>query len=120
MSAGAVSEAPTAAGIPVENPATGETITTVPEVGADQVRAMVAGAREAQPVWEAIGFEGRADVLLAARRWMLANAERIVTTIVGETGRPADETQLAELTYGLSALEFWAKTAPEYLSLIHI
>jgi len=115
MSAGAVSEAPTVAGIPVENPATGETIATVADLGPDQVRAMAALAREAQPVWEAIGFAGRAEVLLAARRWMLANAERVVTTIVGETGRPADETQLAELTYGLSALEFWAKTAPDYL-----
>ncbi|HEY7151027.1 MAG TPA: aldehyde dehydrogenase family protein [Solirubrobacterales bacterium] len=116
MSAGAVSEAPTAAGIPVENPATGETIATVPDLGADQVRTMVALAREAQPVWEAVGYEGRAEVLLAARRWMLANAERVVTTIVAETGRPADETQLAELTYGLSALEFWARTAPDYLA----
>ena len=77
---------------------------------------MVARAREAQPIWEAIGFEGRAEVLLAARRWMVANAERVVTTIVGETGRPADETQFAELAYGLSALEFWAKTAPGYLA----
>ncbi len=58
---------------------------------------MVAQAREAQPVWEAIGFEGRAEVLDAARRWMVANAERVVATIVGETGRPADETQFAEL-----------------------
>ena len=47
---------------------------------------------------------------------MVANAERVVTTIVGETGRPADETQFAELAYGLSALEFWAKTAPRYLA----
>ena len=39
-----------------------------------------------------------------------------MTTIVGETGRPADETQFAELAYGLSALEFWAKTAPGYLA----
>ena len=70
---------------------------------------MVALAREAQPVWEAVGFEGRAEVLLAARRWMVANAERVVATIVGETGRPADETQFAELSYGLSALEFWAQ-----------
>jgi acyl-CoA reductase-like NAD-dependent aldehyde dehydrogenase len=79
------------------------------------VEAMVARAREAQPTWEAAGFEGRADVLLAAHRWMVANAERVVTTIVGETGRPADETQLAELAYGLSALEFWAGMAPAYL-----
>ena len=113
MSAGAVSEPVTRAGIPVENPATGETIAVVADLGADQVRAMVAQAREAQPVWEAIGFAGRAEVLDAARRWMVANAERVVATIVGETGRPADETQFAELGYGLSALEFWADTPPD-------
>ncbi len=108
-------EAPTGTGIPVSNPATGETIATVPELGPEEVSRMVAAAREAQPTWEAIGFDGRAEVLLAARDWMAANAERVVTTIVGETGRPADETQFAELSYGLSALEFWPKTAPAYL-----
>ncbi len=77
---------------------------------------MAARAREAQPIWASIGFEGRAEVLLAARDWMVANAERVVTTIVGETGRPADETQFAELAYGVSALEFWAKMAPRYLA----
>ena len=77
---------------------------------------MVARAREAQPIWAAVGFEGRAEVLLAARGWMVANAERVVATIVVETGRPADETQFAELAYGLSALEFWAKSAPRYLA----
>src|SRR6476619_1856222 len=115
MSAGAVSEAPTVAGIPVENPATGETIATVADLGPDQVRTMAALAREAQPVWEAIGFAGRAEALLAARRWMLANGERVGTTLVGETGRRADETQLAERTYGAASLGFWAKTAPGYL-----
>ena len=37
-------------------------------------------------------------------------------TICAETGRPADETQFAELAYGLSALEFWPKQAPVYLA----
>jgi len=104
------------AGIPVENPATGETITTVPELGPADVRAMVNRARVAQPEWEAVGFDGRGEVLEAARRWMVANGERVIGTIVGETGRPADETQFAELSYGLAALEFWAKTAPLYLA----
>ena len=115
MSAGPVTEAPTRQ-VPVTNPATGDVIATVPELGAEEVRGMVAAAREAQPTWAAVGFEGRAEVLLAARDWMAANAERVVTTIVGETGRPVDETQFAELSYGLSALEFWAKTAPAYLA----
>ncbi len=104
------------AGIPVENPATGEVLATVRDLDADAVREMVAAARAAQPEWEAAGFEGRAEVLLSARRWLVANAERVVTTIVGETGRPADETQFAEFAYGLSALEFWAKQAPVYLA----
>jgi acyl-CoA reductase-like NAD-dependent aldehyde dehydrogenase/choline dehydrogenase-like flavoprotein len=116
MQAGPATEAPTQAEIPVTNPATGETLATVPELGADDVARMVAVAREAQPTWAAIGFGGRAEVLLAARDWMAANAERVVTTIVAETGRPADETQFAELSYGLSALEFWPKMAPHYLA----
>ncbi|HEX6115752.1 MAG TPA: aldehyde dehydrogenase family protein [Solirubrobacterales bacterium] len=106
----------TGAGIPVENPATGDVLATVPELGSDDVAAMVAAAREAQPGWEALGFEGRAEVLLAARKWMVANGERVVETISGETGRPADESQFAELSYGLSALEFWAKRGASYLA----
>ncbi len=102
--------------IRVENPATGETIATVPSLGAEEVGELVGAARRAQPEWEAMGFEGRAEILLAARRWMADNAERVVSTIVAETGRPADETQFAELSYGLAALEFWAKMAPAYLA----
>ncbi len=101
--------------IEVENPATGETLATVPELGTEEVQALVEAARAAQPAWAEAGFEGRAEVLLAARRWLVANAERVVATICGETGRPADETQFAELSYGLMALEFWAKQAPAYL-----
>jgi acyl-CoA reductase-like NAD-dependent aldehyde dehydrogenase/choline dehydrogenase-like flavoprotein len=106
----------TEVGIPVENPATGEVIATVPALGPADVAAMVAQAREVQPAWEAAGFEGRGEALLAARRWMIANGERVIATIVGETGRPVDETQFAELSYGTAALEFWAKMAPAYLA----
>src|SRR5919106_3138213 len=108
--------AATGNGIAVENPATGETIATVPELGAERVRELVAAARAAQPAWAEAGFEARAKVLLDARRWMVANGERVVGTIVAETGRPVDETQFAELSYGLSALEFWARQAPAYLA----
>ncbi len=102
--------------IQVENPATGETIATVPEFSAGQVAEAVATARAAQPGWAALGFDGRAEVLLAAKAWLVANAERVVETICAETGRPADETQFAEISYGTAALEFWAKKAPEYLA----
>ncbi len=102
--------------IAVENPATGETLASVPALDAEAVRSLVAAARAAQPAWAEAGFEERAKVLLAARAWLAANGERVVGTICGETGRPADETQFAELSYGMAALEFWAKMAPVYLA----
>ncbi len=103
--------------IAVENPASGETIATVPELGADEV-ARDGRARPAprSPPGRRSASRAAREVLLAARRWMVANGERVVTTICAETGRPADETQFAELAYGLSALEFWAKQAPPYLA----
>ncbi|MGI9021563.1 MAG: aldehyde dehydrogenase family protein [Solirubrobacterales bacterium] len=104
------------ASIAVENPATGETLAEVPELGADEITAMAGAARAAQPGWEEMGYEARGEILLAARRWMVTNAERVVGTICAETGRPADETQFAEFGYGISALEFWAKRAPDYLA----
>src|SRR5688572_3362762 len=103
-------------GIAVENPATGETLATVTDVDAAGVARVVDAARAAQPAWAELGFERRGELLIAARAWMVANGERVVQTICAETGRPADETQFAELSYGLSALEFWAKRAEGYLA----
>jgi len=38
-------------GIPVENPATGEIVATVPDLGRDAVAEMAKQARAAQPAW---------------------------------------------------------------------
>ena len=92
-----------AAAIAVENPATGETLATVPDLGSAEVGALAEAARAAQPGWWEAGFDARAEVLGAARRWLVESAERVVGTICAETGRPADETQFAELSYGLAA-----------------
>jgi acyl-CoA reductase-like NAD-dependent aldehyde dehydrogenase len=108
--------APAAAGIGVENPATGAVIATIPSTGPDEVAAMAARARAAQPAWEALGFDGRGRVLRRARRWLLDNAERVVATIVSETGKTYEDAQTAELAYVASALGFWARQAPRYLA----
>ena len=105
-----------AGAIAVANPATGETIATVPDLDAAGVADLARAARAAQSGWADAGFRGRAEVLLAARRRLLEEGERVVETICAETGRPADETQFAELSYALAALEFWAKMAPAYLA----
>ena len=105
-----------AEGIPVENPATGETIATVPDLGAGEVAEMAARGRAAQPEWEAYGFEGRGRVLSRAQKWLMDNAERVVETIVSETGKTWEDAQLAEIGYAGNAFGFWAKQAAGYLA----
>src|SRR3954465_7164162 len=102
--------------IAVENPATGETIAHVPDLGADQVAEPARKARIAQPGWEALGFDGRAEVFRGMRRWLVQNRERVVQTIVGETGKTREDAQTTELFLILDALQFWAKKAPKFLA----
>jgi acyl-CoA reductase-like NAD-dependent aldehyde dehydrogenase len=109
-------EAEAAERIPVENPATGEVITSVPRMSPEEVKAMVARARAAQPEWAAMGFEGRGRILRRAQKWVTDNADRIIDTIVSETGKTYEDAQLAETTYAANAFGFWAKMAPEYLA----
>ncbi len=103
-------------GIPVENPATGEIIATVPDMDAQAVAEMAARARAVQPEWEAYGFAGRARVLLRAQKWVMDNADRIIETIVSETGKTYEDAQLAEISYAGNAFGFWAKEGPNYLA----
>ncbi len=102
--------------IPVGNPATGEVIGTILVLGKRQIGAIAARAREARPGWEALGFAGRGRVLRRAQQWMLDNAERVIETVVSETGKTCEDAQLADLGYTMTALGFWAKQAPRYLA----
>jgi acyl-CoA reductase-like NAD-dependent aldehyde dehydrogenase len=101
--------------IQVENPATGEIAGSVPRMLPADVAPMVARARAAQPGWWELGFEGRARVLKRAQRWVLDNSERLIDTIVAETGKTRDDAQLAEIGYVANAFGFWAKNAERHL-----
>jgi acyl-CoA reductase-like NAD-dependent aldehyde dehydrogenase len=102
-------------GIPVENPATGEIIATVPDLGGEAIAEMAARGRVAQPGWDAFGFDGRARVLLRAQKWLMDNAPQVVATIMSETGKTFEDASLAEIGYGGNAFGFWAREAPNYL-----
>ncbi|MEA2314250.1 MAG: hypothetical protein QOI03_942 [Solirubrobacteraceae bacterium] len=106
--------------IPVENPATGEIVATVPDLGADAVAEMAARGRAAQKEWDAYGFEGRSRVLSRAQKWLMDNAMRVVETIVSETGKTYEDAEFAEIAYGANAFGFWAKNGPKYLADEHV
>jgi len=103
-------------GIPVENPATGEILTTVPDLDAAAVAEMARRGSAAQAQWELFGFEGRGRVLLRMQKWVMDNAEQIISTVVSETGKTFEDAQFAEISYSGSAFGFWAKNAEKYLA----
>ena len=100
--------------IPVTNKATGELMGHGPDLDRDQIGELAARARKAQPGWDAIGFEGRAEVMFALRRWLVANSDRLLQTISDENGKVWEDAQL-ELFYTADALSFWGKRAKKYL-----
>jgi acyl-CoA reductase-like NAD-dependent aldehyde dehydrogenase len=102
--------------IDVENPSTGKVIASVPVVPPEQVPELVARARTGQPGWEALGFDGRAAVLKRCQKWISDNSQRVVDTIVSETGKAHEDAFAAEVGYAVGAFAFWAKNAEGYLA----
>ena len=102
--------------IAVDNPATGESIGSIPVLGGAEVSALVERARVAQPAWEALGFAGRGRVMLRAQKWMLDHADQVIECVVRETGKTWEDAQLTDLGYTVMALGFWAKRAEKYLA----
>jgi acyl-CoA reductase-like NAD-dependent aldehyde dehydrogenase len=102
--------------IEVENPATGENIASVPVVAPEQVAELVARARRAQPGWEALGFDGRAAIFKRCQKWISDNSERVIETIISETGKTYEDALVAEIGYAEAAFAFWAKNASKYLA----
>jgi acyl-CoA reductase-like NAD-dependent aldehyde dehydrogenase len=100
--------------IAVENPATGEITTHVPDLDAEQVAELARKGRAAQPGWQALGFDGRARVLLRMQKWLVDNGDRVVETMLSETGKVVEDATL-EISYGATAFGFWAKNAEKYL-----
>jgi acyl-CoA reductase-like NAD-dependent aldehyde dehydrogenase len=100
--------------IEVLNPATGETLATLPVDGPDAVAATVARVRAAQPDWEAMGIEGRAFWLAKLRDWILDNSERILDTMQRETGKVrADASN--EPTYLADTINFYGSQAANFI-----
>ena len=57
----------------------------------------------------------RTRACCARSSWIIDNRERVIETIMSETGKTYEDAQLAEVSYGAAALGFWAKNAEKYL-----
>ncbi|OWW20373.1 NAD-dependent succinate-semialdehyde dehydrogenase [Noviherbaspirillum denitrificans] len=96
--------------IRVDNPATGETIGSVPRMGAAETRRAIAGAYAAMPDWQAKTGKERAAIL---RKWyelLLANQEDLARIMTTEQGKPLAESR-GEIAYAASYVEWFAEEA---------
>jgi succinate-semialdehyde dehydrogenase/glutarate-semialdehyde dehydrogenase len=94
--------------IPVLNPATGQTLGVIPNLGAAETRRAIAAAAEALPAWAARTAKDRSVVL---RRWfdlMLQNEQDLATLMTAEQGKPLAESK-GEIAYAASFIEWFAE-----------
>jgi succinate-semialdehyde dehydrogenase/glutarate-semialdehyde dehydrogenase len=94
--------------IPVNNPATGETLGTIPKMGAKETARAIDAANAALPAWRAKTAKERAVIL---RKWfdlMLANQEDLARLMTLEQGKPLAEAR-GEVLYSASFIEWFAE-----------
>ncbi len=70
------------------DPATGDTVGEVPVTPPDDVAAVVARARAAQPAWQALGIDERCRLLGLAGPELVQRAEAIGRIVTREMGKP--------------------------------
>ncbi|RHW21278.1 NADP-dependent succinate-semialdehyde dehydrogenase [Pseudomonas jilinensis] len=101
-------EADTGARTEIHNPATGERLGSVPNMGAEETRRAIAAAQAAQPAWRAKTAKERAAVL---RKWhdlMMQHQEDLARIMTAEQGKPLTEAR-GEIAYAASFLEWFAE-----------
>ncbi|KFE34517.1 NAD-dependent succinate-semialdehyde dehydrogenase [Thioclava atlantica] len=94
----------------VNDPATGELVARVTDLGVDETRAAIEAAYAAKPAWAALTGKERAIVL---RKWydlMIENADDLAAILTAEMGKPLPEAR-GEILYGASFIEWFAEEA---------
>jgi succinate-semialdehyde dehydrogenase/glutarate-semialdehyde dehydrogenase len=101
---------PAAARFPVANPATGETLAEVADLGRADARAAIEAAARAFPAWSARTAKDRAGVLRGWFGLIMAAQEDLARLMTAEQGKPLAETR-GEVAYGASFIEWFAEEA---------
>jgi succinate-semialdehyde dehydrogenase/glutarate-semialdehyde dehydrogenase len=101
-------EAESGRSMAVTNPATGEVLGSVPDMGAVETRGAINAAAAAFPAWSARTAKDRAAIM---RRWfnlVMAAQEDLARLMTAEQGKPLAEAR-GEIAYGASFIEWYAE-----------
>lgn len=92
----------------VTNPATGELLAQIADVGVEETKQAIKAAQTAFPEWRDKTAKERATIL---RRWfnlIIANQEELAQILTAEQGKPLAESR-SEIAYGASFVEWFAE-----------
>jgi len=95
---------------PVTNPARGDVICEVPDLGRAETARAIAAAAEAMKDWAARTAKERAQVM---RRWfdlMMENQDDLARILTAEMGKPFAEAK-GEIAYGAGFIEWFGEEA---------
>ena len=94
----------------VVNPATGQTIATLADGGADDATAAISAAGRAQESWAAVPARERAEILRRAYELLVYRADEIALLMTTEMGKPLAEAR-GEVTYGAEFFRWFSEEA---------
>lgn len=94
----------------VLNPATGEVLASLPDMGATETREAIDAAYTAQPAWAALPAKERAGVLRTWYDLMVANADELAAILTAEMGKPLAEAR-SEILHAAAYVEWYAEEA---------
>ncbi|MGE5640154.1 MAG: aldehyde dehydrogenase family protein, partial [Clostridia bacterium] len=95
---------------PVDNPATGSRLGSVPDLGVAETRRAIEAAERAWPAWRDKTAKERSALL---RKWfelMMSCQEDLAQILTAEQGKPLAEAR-GEIAYGASFIEWFAEEA---------
>lgn len=94
----------------VTNPSTGETVSTVPDLGRAETRRAIDAAYRVQKDWAGQTASARTSIL---RRWhdlLMQNQDDLAAILTAEMGKPLSESR-GEVAYGAGFVEWYAEEA---------
>src|SRR5579862_7388475 len=97
------------------NPATGEVLREFEAADQQQVDAIVARARSAQPAWDEVGVHRRVSLLRKFQRLLHEKKTEVARIITREAGKPVGEALLTEVLVVLDAARFCMQNAQKFL-----
>ncbi|MDQ4064211.1 MAG: NAD-dependent succinate-semialdehyde dehydrogenase [Actinomycetota bacterium] len=103
-----VDSAASGATFEVINPATGETLATLPDAGREEMQRAIDAAAGIQSEWQETTAQERAQIMQRAARLMHERKEHLARVMTLEQGKPLAESR-GEIVYAASFVEWFAE-----------